>query len=191
MHVQPKSVSAYPWLIRLFFWKQKRTYGRVLEPGLLWGRSPFVFVTMASLYGAFNRKKSPIDAALRSLVTVRVSQINHCEFCIDINASTLLKRGVTPEKVEILWDWRNSDLFSDLERCALDFTEAMTVTDRGVDSALMEQMKKHFDEDALVEITGLVAFQNMSSKFNSALDVPSQGFCQIPLVGEKAEDSAS
>ena len=45
---------------------------------------------------------------------------------------------------------------------------------------LMERLKCFFDEDGIVELTGLIAFQNMSSKFNSALDVPSQGFCSLP-----------
>ncbi len=44
----------------------------------------------------------------------------------------------------------------------------------------MARLAQHFDEDAIVELTGLIAFQNLSSKFNSALDVPAQGFCQIP-----------
>src|SRR5450830_517791 len=78
--IAAKPLSQYPWFIRLFFWKQKRTYGRILDPGLLWGRSPWVFAAVALLYGALDRKSSPIAPALRSLVTVRVSQINHCAF---------------------------------------------------------------------------------------------------------------
>jgi AhpD family alkylhydroperoxidase len=180
VRIEPRPISSYPWFIRAFFWKQKRTYGKVLEPGLLWGRSPWVFATLALLYGALNRRRSPLDPALRSLVTVRVSQINHCAFCIDINSSTLLKRGVAMEKVEALQDWRSSNLFDEAERSALEYTESMTFPDRAVDDALFARLKSHFDDDALVELTGLIAFQNMSSKFNSALDVPSQGFCQIP-----------
>jgi len=182
MRIDPKPTSAYPWYIRAFFHKQKRTYGEVLAPGLLWGRSPSVFASVALLYGALNRKRSPLEPALRSLVTVRVSQINHCAFCVDINASTLLKRGACPDKVEALQDWRNSDLFDDLERTALEYCEAMTFWDRDVDEALLARLKSHFDDDALIELTGLIAFQNMSSKFNSALDVPPQGFCSLPLM---------
>ncbi|MBZ0217754.1 MAG: carboxymuconolactone decarboxylase family protein [Fimbriimonadaceae bacterium] len=179
MYVLPKPISTYPWFIRLFFRKQKYTYGKVLEPGLLWARSPKVFAALALLYGALNRRSSPLDPALRALVTVRVSQINHCAFCVDINSSTLLKRGVAVEKLEALQDWRNSGLFSEIERVSLDYAEAMTYSERGVDDLLMERLKTQFDDDSVVELTGLIAFQNMSSKFNSALDVPPQGFCQI------------
>ncbi len=182
MFIQPKPISAYPWYVRLFFFKQKRTYGKVLEPGMLWARSPKVFVGLALLYGALNRKSSPLSPALRSLVTVRVSQINHCAFCIDINATTLMKRGVSEEKTEALAGWRDSDAFDDIERVALEYTEAITFSDREVTGELMGEVKRHFDDDAVVELTGMIAFQNMSSKFNSALDIPSQGFCKIPLA---------
>ena len=181
MHVLPKKISKYPLFVRAFFWKQKRTYGEVLKPGMLWARSPLVFCTLALLYGALNRKSSPLDAALRSLVTVRVSQINHCAFCIDINAATLLKRGVSMAKVEALGEWHTSDVFSELERVTLEFAEAMTYSDHGTDAALIERLKRHFDDDAIVELTGLISFQNMSSKFNAALDVPAAGFCLLPV----------
>jgi AhpD family alkylhydroperoxidase len=182
MHVTAKPLNRYPWYIRLFFLKQKRTYGKVLEPGLLWARSPLVFSTLALLYGALNRKRSPLDPALRSLVTVRVSQINHCAFCVDINAATLMKRGVSEAKVGLLSTWRDHDDFDARERAALEMTEAMTYSDREVDAALIARLRQFFDEDALVELTGLIAFQNMSSKFNSALDIPAQGFCVLPGI---------
>ncbi|MBI5162931.1 MAG: carboxymuconolactone decarboxylase family protein [Magnetospirillum sp.] len=183
--VSPKPISRYPWFIRLFFWKQKKTYGKVLEPGLLWGRSPWVFASVALLYGALNRRSSPIPPALRSLVTVRVSQINHCAFCVDINSATLLKRGVEFEKVDALAEWRASPSFSDDERLALEYAEAITLPEPGVSDDLRRRLKVRWDDDALVELTGVVAFQNLSSKFNAALDVPPQGFC---TVGKRRTD---
>jgi AhpD family alkylhydroperoxidase len=175
--VAAKPLSAYPWLIRLFFWKQKRTYGRVLDPGLLWGRSPWVFGAVALLYGALDRRSSPLDPALRALVTVRVSQINHCAFCVDINSATLLKRGVAEEKIDALANWRDNAAFDAAERLALEYAEAVTLN--RVDDDLRRRIKERWDEEAVVELTGLIAFQNLSSKFNAALDVPSQGFCRI------------
>lgn len=181
MYIPTKPISAYPWYIRLFFFKQKKTYGKVLEPGMLWARSPKIFMGVALLYGALNRKSSPLSPSLRSLVTVRVSQINHCEFCIDINATTLLKRGVSEAKTAQLNNWQNSDEFSEIERIALEYTESITYSDKEVTSEQITELKKYFTDDELVELTGMIAFQNMSSKFNSALDIPSQGFCKIPL----------
>jgi AhpD family alkylhydroperoxidase len=176
--VSGKPLSRYPWLLRLFFWKQRRSYGRVLDPSLLWGRSPWVFTTVALLYGALDRRSSPLSPPLRSLITVRVSQLNHCAFCIDVNSATLVRRGVSLEKIARLAEWRTSALFDAEERLALEYAEAMTLN--RVDEELRERVKARWSEDTIVEITGLIAFQNLSSKFNAALDVPPQGFCRVP-----------
>jgi AhpD family alkylhydroperoxidase len=180
VRVAPKPAAAYPWYLRPFFWNQRRKYGKVLDAALLWARSPKLFMGIALLYGALDRRSSPLEPALRSLITVRVSQINHCRFCVDINSATLLQRGIGEDKLWALEDWRGSNLFDERERAALEYAEAITVTDLEVDDALMARLRAHFDEDATVELTALIAFQNMSSKFNAALGVPPQGFCRVP-----------
>jgi len=159
---------------------QRRRYGEVLQAALLWARAPKLFAAVAMLYGMIDRHSSPIDAPLRSLVTVRVSQINTCSFCVDLNSATLLKRAVSLEKVEALETWRQSNLFDQREQAVLDYAEAVTRSDRQVEDEQVESLKSYFDDDGIVELTGLIAFQNMSSKFNSALGVPAQGFCKMP-----------
>jgi alkylhydroperoxidase family enzyme len=98
---------------------------------------------------------------------------------MDLNAATLLKRGASLEKVEALEDWRNSNLFGQREQVALEFAEAVTRSDLSVGDELIRRLKRHFDDDSVIELTGLIAFQNLSSKFNSALDVPAQGLCRL------------
>jgi AhpD family alkylhydroperoxidase len=167
----------FPWFVRLFLANQRRRYGMELEPARLWGRSPWVFATVSLLYGALDRRRSPIEPALRSLITVRVSQINWCAFCIDINSANCLKRGVSEAQLAALPEFEASAAFDDRTKAALAYAEAMTRTDVGVDDVLAARVRQHFDADALVELTALVAFQNMSSKFNAALGVQPQGFC--------------
>jgi uncharacterized peroxidase-related enzyme len=180
MRVSVKQLSEYPWILRPFFWNQKRKYGAILQPGLLWARVPKLFGAVAVLYGVLDRKSSPLSPVLRSLVTVRVSQINWCRFCVDINSATLAKRSGSMEKVENLAQWKGSDLFDEQERVVLEYTEAVTYSDQQVTDELIERLRNFFDDDGIVELTGLIAFQNLSSKFNSALDVPPQGFCTLP-----------
>lgn len=180
MRISPKALRAYPWYLRPFFWNQRRKYGAVLDSALLWARAPWVFLGVALTYGMIDRRSSPIDPALRSLLTVRVSQVNGCPFCVDLNSATLLERGAGVEKLRALETWRDSNLFDQRERVALDYAEAMTRSDLQVDDDLVMRLRRHFDDDAVVELTGLIAFQNMSSKFNSALAVPPQGFCRLP-----------
>lgn len=185
MRIEPRPLRDYPWYLQPFFRSQVRRYGQVLVPGQLWGRVPRLFMAVALLYGALDSRRSLLEPVLRSLVTVRVSQLNWCRFCVDINSATLARRAGSMAKVEALEGWRSSDLYSPAERAALDYTEAMTITapagtSGGVTDAGMAELRKHFSDDAVIELTGLVAFQNLSSKFNSALDVPPQGFCRRP-----------
>jgi AhpD family alkylhydroperoxidase len=180
MLVNEKKVNEYPVFIRPFFWRQKKKYGEVLKPGLLWGRSPWLFSTVALLYGALDRRRSPINPVIRSLVTVRVSQINWCEFCVDINSKTLMERAGAQVKVDQLEFWRDSKIYTHEERLAIEYCEVMTYSDLQVTDELAQRLKAVYSEDAIVELTGIIAFQNLSSKFNAALNVPAQGFCKIP-----------
>jgi AhpD family alkylhydroperoxidase len=180
MRISVKPKANYSLLVKPFFWNQKRKYGEVLKPGMLWGRVPRLFAAVAILYGVLDRRSSPLEPVLRSLVTVRVSQINWCTFCVDINSATLARRSGSMDKVNELQQWRSSKLFDEKERVTLEYTEAITYSNQQVSDDLMDRLKEWFDEDGIVELTGLIAFQNMSSKFNSALDVPSQGFCSLP-----------
>lgn len=180
MRITAKSLQDYPWFLRPFFWNQRRKYGSVLDAALLWARRPKLFFGVAFLYGMIDQKSSLLDPAFRSLLTVRVSQINWCRFCVDLNSATLLKRGASMDKIMALENWQESNLFNEAERAALDYAEAITRSDIQVEANHMQKLRAHFDDDTIIELTGLIAFQNMSSKFNAALDVPPQGFCRLP-----------
>lgn len=188
MRIAPRSEQAYPWYLKPFFWNQRRKYGTTLDAALLWARSPRLFLGVATLYGMIDRRSSPIPPALRSLITVRVSQLNGCAFCVDLNSATLIKRGASMDKVTALGHWRDSTLFDKRERSALDYAEAVTLSGPGVTDSQFDALRRHFTDDAIIELTGLIAFQNLSSKFNAALGVPPQGFCALPtpLSGDGA-----
>lgn len=181
MRVLEKPKQNYPLLTQLIFWAQKIKYGETLLPTKLWGRSPKVLYGLQVLYRALDRKNSPIEPALRSLINVRVSQINHCEFCVNISSSLLQKQNVAMEKIQSLAKYAESSLFTDRERVALAYAEAMTYTNQGVSDAVFEKLRKHFNAEEIVELTALIGYQNLSSKFNAALKVPPQGFCFVPF----------
>lgn len=70
-----------------------------------------------------------------------------------------------------------SDLYTEREKAALAYAEVMTFSDLKATPEHIERLRRHFDDDAIIELTALIAFQNLSSKFNSALGVEPQGFC--------------
>jgi len=105
------------------------------------GRVPKLFTAVATLYGVLDRRSSPLDPLLCSLVTVRVSQMNWCRFCVDINSAALAMRAGSMAKVEALEAWRDSNLFDAKERAALEYAEAMTDSNRRVSDQLVARLR--------------------------------------------------
>lgn len=175
MHIPLKS---YPWYVSFVFWLQRKHYGQVLNSAKVWAKSPRLFLALSLFYGTLDRKKSPLSIEIRSLIIVRVSQLNGCSFCVDLNTSVLLKRGVSLEKVQELSSWKDSEMFSDCEKASLRYAESLTTT-KTIDPLIKEEINKYYTSDELIELTALIAFQNMSTLFNNAFDIEPQGFCVL------------
>lgn len=71
-------------------------------------------------------------------------------------------------------EWDSSPSFDSVERLVLEYADAMTITGRDVSEELFARVRDQFDDDAIVELTEIVAWENASSKFNRALRIPSQ-----------------
>jgi alkylhydroperoxidase family enzyme len=84
------------------------------------------------------------------------------------------------EKLGEVLAWRDSKLFSPMERAALEYAERITTTGQKVDDALFDELKKHFSEAQIVELTAAIAMENFRSKFNPPLGIEAQGFCMVP-----------
>lgn len=84
------------------------------------------------------------------------------------------KLGVSDAKIDALPDYASSDLYTEAERAALEFADSMTISGRDVGDELFARLRTFYDDDALVELTATIAWENSSSKFNRALRVPSQ-----------------
>jgi AhpD family alkylhydroperoxidase len=146
-----------------------------------WARVPRAFVPFLAMYRALDRKGSPLDPALRALVMVRVSQVARCAFCVDLNGARAAERGVGPERLAGLAAHATSPLFDAREKAALAFADAVTAG-AAVPEDVRRALRAAFPDDAIVELAALVAFQNLSSRFNAALDVPAEGRCAVPGV---------
>ena len=86
--------------------------------------------------------------------------------------------GVSDEKILALAEYATSPLYTDAERVALEYADCITLSERDVDDALFARLRQFYDDDALVELTAVIAWENASSKFNRALRIPSQGLWQ-------------
>jgi len=88
------------------------------------------------------------------------------------------KLGISDEKIDALPNYATSDLYNEAERIALEFADAITITDLDVSDELFARLRGFYDDDQLTELTATIAWENASSKFNRALRVPSQQLWQ-------------
>lgn len=177
--IAPKPLSDYPWFIRWFLRRQRRVYGEVLAPSWLWGRLPGAFVGMLGLLAVFQRRSYPVDAGLRSLVSIRIAQLNGCHFCVDLNAYNYLKNQGDEARAAAVGEWRSAPGFTGAERAALAWAERVTVDCGGIDDAALADLRQHYSDDQVTALTAWISFQNMSAKFNASLGAEEHGFCSV------------
>jgi AhpD family alkylhydroperoxidase len=101
-----------------------------------------------------------LERSLRELVKIRASQINGCAYCIDMHTQDARAAGETEQRIYALNAWRETPFFSERERAALAWTEAVTNIAGGVSDAVYEEARRHFDEQELVNLTWAVAAIN-------------------------------
>ena len=98
--------------------------------------------------------QSGLEESLIELVKMRASQINGCAYCLDMHSKNARARGETEQRLYLLNAWREAPFYSERERAALAWTEAVTrIADAGVPDALYAQVRQHFEEKAIVDLT--------------------------------------
>jgi AhpD family alkylhydroperoxidase len=129
--------------------------------------APDVFKAMLSLESAV--KASGLENNLLDLVKLRASQINGCAYCIDTHSKDLRANGESEERLYLLDAWREAPFYSDRERAALAWTEALTlVSEDHVPDAVFEQARQQFSEEELVKLTLAIVAINGWNRFSIA-----------------------
>jgi alkylhydroperoxidase family enzyme len=98
---------------------------------------------------------------------------------MDINSSRGMSHGASLEKLQAVEKFRESPLFTDAERAALAYAEAVAATPTAVTDAVFEPLRAHFTVPQIVELAVVIAVEHFRAKFNTALGVQAQGFCLL------------
>ncbi|HEX4035921.1 MAG TPA: carboxymuconolactone decarboxylase family protein [Solirubrobacteraceae bacterium] len=150
--------------------------GSGLEPMEIWAHQPKMMFGM----GKFNqavRKGKAVDQRLKNLVELKGAQMIGCEFCVDLGSQICRNCGLSDDELLALPCYRQSELFSEAEKLALDYTVAVMRTPVEVTDVLFDRMKEHFSDEQLVEITAHLTVVNLD-RFNAAFGIGSAGFSE-------------
>jgi AhpD family alkylhydroperoxidase len=170
-------------LYRLAAWYARRTYGVMPDPLAAMAHHPRVLVTDARFETSLARWKR-LDPTLKALAEMAAAASIGCTWCIDFGYWISTRRGIDPVKLREVPRWRDSDVYTDLERQVLAYAEAATSTPPAVTDEMVAELRRSLDDAALVELTMMIAVENVRSRFNSALGLTSQGFrdrCEPPV----------
>ena len=164
----------------------RRRYGVMLDPGAALGHNMPVGRSYAIFELQVERWRQ-LDRELKDLAVMAVSATIGCAWCMDFGFwETTVSHAVPAEKVRDTADWRGSKVFSELELLVMEYAEAMTATPPRVTDAMVEALLRHLNEAQLVELTAIIAVENLRSRMNSALGLTAQGFkdrCELPAAG--------
>ena len=156
-------------------WYSRRTYGDVLDNALALLHNRPVMWAVAGFERRVE-KWDALDPDLKLLAEMASARLIGCSWCLDFGWYVGHSKGLDVGKLEEVARWRDSEVFTELERLVLEYAEAMTVTPPTVTDELAEALRTRLGDEAFVELTMMVAVENERSRFNSALGLTSQGF---------------
>lgn len=141
--------------------------------------SPDTYKAMLRLEKTINA--SGMEASLLDLVRLRASQINGCAHCIDMHAKDLRVQGENEQRLYLLGAWRESPFYTDRERAALSWTEAVTlISDSHAPNEVYEEVRKHFTGVELVNLTLAIVAINGWNRLNIAFRTVPGAYRAVP-----------
>ena len=162
----------------------KKTLGQVPSSlGVYWHNQK-VLMTMGGLGGKL-KKWDACDEGLKTFAHMSVASYIGCTWCLDFNYFEARNKDLDLEKAREVPRWRESDVFTPLERDVMEYAEAMSQTPPAVTDKLSARLLAALGPAALIELTAWVGFANLTARMNITLGITSEGFskvCELPLA---------
>ena len=166
-----------------------KQFGTVPEPvEVVWHNPKLALANLE--FGGKVGEWNAADEGLKTFAHMAVAAQVGCSWCLDINYFQAQNQNLDLAKASQVPRWRESDMFTPLERDVLEYAEAMTNTPTTVTDDLSGRLLNQLGPAALVELTVCIAFANLSTRSNTALGITSQGFsdaCEISLAARPQE----
>jgi AhpD family alkylhydroperoxidase len=178
---------AYFFTKRRFVQMTGREPEAMLEPLRVYAHIP----KLLSGYGRLEQAVAGLDMLdrrHRALAELKAATTTRCEYCIDLGSQIARGWGLRDDEILALPNYPDAACFSDVDKLVLDYAAAMSRTPVEVGDELFDALRAHFDTPQLVELTHVIALENLRARFNLALGIGAAGFsdglvCAIPETG--------
>lgn len=150
----------------------EKVLGFIANSMLIMQRKPKLARAFAQLVAAAWDPEGDLDAGFKRLIAHVASGAAGCQYCMAHTAGGARRFGVEDEKLSAVWEFRTSPLFSEAERVALDFAIAAASVPNGVTDEMFRELRKHWSESQVVEMTGVIALFGFLNRWNDTLATP-------------------
>jgi alkylhydroperoxidase family enzyme len=184
--IPPKEITGlYGALVKKL---SARMFGRVPESlGVMWHHVPALKASMR--YGQKLQSWDECDEGLKSFAHMAVASLIGCSWCLDFNYFMAQNQGLDVDRAREIPRWRESAVFTPLEREVMEYAEAMSQTPLTVTDELVASLLSQLGEAGLLELTSVIGFANLTTRSNVALGIESEGFaaaCGLKPMAERA-----
>ncbi|NUT90995.1 MAG: carboxymuconolactone decarboxylase family protein [Saccharothrix sp.] len=173
-------------LLKAVYWFSKRKFGAVPEPVAVSAHHTKLMMASARHEMAVEKATKVLPLELRELVVYATAVKLGCSWCVDFGMMLIKHAGLDIDRLREIHDHANSDRYSEVEKLALAYVDAMTDTPTSVTDEQVAELDRRLGHDGVVELTYLIALENMRARMNSALGIVDQGFtsgdaCRVPM----------
>jgi AhpD family alkylhydroperoxidase len=183
-------------LTRAMYWVAKRRYGQVPEPFAVAAHHRGLMVAGAVHETMIDRASKSLPVSVRELAVFWTARTIGCSWCVDFGSMLQRLDGLDIKRLEDIDNYATSTAFTDNERAAIAYADAMTTDPHTVTDEQVADLKARFGDAGVIELTYQIGVENMRARMNTALGITEQGFnsgdaCRIPWMTELSDPAAS
>lgn len=192
--IPPLSPKKASLLTRLMWRYAKRRFGEVPEPFAIYAHHPKLMTATAMHESLVERASKKLPSNVRELAVYWTARTVGCSWCVDFGAMLIRLDGLDVERLKHIDDYATSPLFTDDERAAIAYADAMTTDPHLVTDEQVAALRTRFGDAGVMELTYQIGLENMRARMNAALGITEQGFgsgdaCRVPWATD--EDAAA
>ena len=190
--IAPLSPKKAPLMTRLMWRYAKRRFGEVPEPFTIYAHHTGVLIAGAAHEGMLERASRTLPANIREIAVYATARRVGCSWCVDFGSMLMRMEGLDMARLKDIDSYATSPLFSDDERAAIAYAEAMSTDPHDITDEQVEDLRRRFGDKGVMELTYQIGVENMRARMNTALGITEQGFnsgdaCRVPWADSNGQ----
>ncbi|OBB98718.1 carboxymuconolactone decarboxylase family protein [Mycobacterium sp. 852002-40037_SCH5390672] len=190
--IEPLPPNRTGLLTRAMYRIAKRRYGQVPEPFTVAAHHRGLMMAGAIHETMLDRASKALPVSVRELAVFWTARTVGCSWCVDFGSMLQRLDGLDVQRLKEIDDYANAAAFTDDERAAIAYADAMTTDPHAVTDEQVADLRARFGDDGVIELTYQIGVENMRARMNTALGITEQGFnsgdaCRVPWAGQSTE----